>query len=431
MFNNYKNNTFLFKILFLIFAIFVYRAGSYIPVSCVDVKKLTYVFESNFNNIFNLFNLFSGGALSRVSIFTLGVVPYISSSIIIQLLSFFIPYFLQLKKEGQYGYKKVIVYTRYLTVIVAFIQSFAMAYYLIDLRLVSIYIYFIIFITTVVCGSVFLMWLCEQITERGIGNGISIIIFIGIISNLPVTISSTFEKARQNELEIFSLLILCLVVFFVLFFVVFIECAKRKISINHAKRQLGRKIYASNKSYLPLKINMAGVIPPIFTSSLLLFPSSLFHILTTWFPNSKIFDFFSHSFIPGHFLYMFFYIIGVIFFCFFYTRLIFNSTEIAENLKKSGAFLFGIRPGKYTADYINGIVNKLTFLSSLYLSFISLVPELLIYVFNVPFYFGGTSLLIVVIVILEFINQVQINLLSSKYEKLLKRSSTNTNDLFI
>lgn len=410
------------RILFLLGALIVYRIGAHIPVPGLDPSKLQELFSGNKSGIFGLFNLFSGGALQRVTILALGVMPYISASIIIQLLTAVWPAFEQLKKEGQTGRRKLTQYTRYLTLALASFQALGMAKFMSGSSINPGTLYYFTVVVTLVTGTMFLMWLGEQITEKGIGNGVSLIIFAGIVANLPRAIANTFEKVRQGELHAISLLALLAVLIVVIAVVVFIERGQRRITVNYAKRQQGRKMYAAQKSHLPLKINMAGVIPPIFASSIILFPATI----SQWFgaQSGKMawLGSLGASLSPGQPLYILFFACAIIFFCFFYTALVFNPKETADNLKKSGGFMPGIRPGEQTANYIDKVLTRLTIMGALYITAVALLPEFLILFMNVPFYFGGTSLLIIVVVVMDFMAQVQAHLMSHQYEGLMKKA---------
>lgn len=411
------------RVIFLLLAIMVYRIGAHIPVPGIDVAKLAQLFSQE-RSILGFLNLFSGGSLSRLSLFAIGIMPYISSSIVVQLLSSVVPKLDQLKKEGSNGRKKISVYTRNLTVVLASFHALGMAKYLASsgVALETSFTYYFTVVVTLVTGTMFLMWLGEQITERGIGNGISMIIFAGIVSSLPSAIAMTFEKVRQGEILAISLLLLGLMVFAIIAFIVFIERGQRKIVVNHAARQQGNRMYAPQKNHLPLKINMAGVIPPIFASSIILFLGSL----VKWSGkamNSEWLTDISLSISPGQPMYILLYVVAIVFFCFFYTSLMFNPKETADNLKKSGAFLPGIRPGDNTAKYIDKVVTRLTMFGAAYITVLSLLPELLNLFMHVPFYFGGTSLLIVVVVVMEFMSQIQAKLMSHHYDSLMKRAN--------
>ncbi len=412
------------RIFFVLIGIIVYRFGAYIPVPGIDTSKLATFFQSENNTVLGLFNVFSGGALSRLTIFALGIMPYISASIIIQLLSAVVPRLTELKKEGAAGQRKITQYTRYGTLFLAFFQSMGMAKYLVNQGLAysdSLSFYFVAIIT-LSTGTLFLMWLGEQITERGIGNGISLIIFSSIISGIPTGLAHTFDQAHDGNLSLIALLMIMFVIVAVTVFVVFMERAQRKILVNYAKRQQGNKLYAAQSSHLPFKINMSGVIPPIFASSILLFPSSI----SQWFGSSPHFHWLAEiglMLAPGQPLYIVFYTVAVVFFCFFYTAVIFNPRETADNLKKSGAFIPGIRPGEQTASYIDKVLSRLTLVGAIYITLVSLLPMFLMIEWNVPFYFGGTSLLIVVVVMMDFMAQVQSQLMSNQYESLLKKAN--------
>jgi preprotein translocase subunit SecY len=409
------------RLLFLVLALIIYRIGAHIPVPGLDASKLAEIFSNNKGGIFGLFNLFSGGSLSRLTIFALGVMPYISSSIIIQLLSVVWPPLEQLKKEGHTGRRKISQYTRYLTLCLALFQAIGMARFMAASSIDPGIMYYFIVAITLVTGTMFLMWLGEQITERGIGNGTSLIIFAGIVANLPTSIANTLEKVRQGDMHVLGLIMLLVMLVLIIGFVAFVERGQRRITVNYAKRQQGRKVYAGQKSHLPLKLNMAGVIPPIFASSIILFPATL----TQWFGRSSDITWLtriSSALSPGQPIYICLFAVAIIFFCFFYTALVFNPKETADNLKKSGGFLPGIRPGEQTAAYIDKVMTRLTIIGAIYITGVSLLPEFLVYFMNVPFYFGGTSLLIIVVVVMDFIAQVQAHLMSHQYEGLLKKS---------
>jgi preprotein translocase subunit SecY len=411
------------RIFFVLIGIIVYRLGAYIPVPGIDTTKLASFFQSQANTVLGLFNVFSGGALARLTIFALGIMPYISASIIIQLLSAVVPKLAEMKKEGAAGQRKITQYTRYGTLVLAIFQSIGMAKYLVNQGLAfddSLLFYFTA-VLTLSTGTLFLMWLGEQITERGIGNGISLLIFSSIVSGLPTGIAHTFDQSRDGNLSLVALLMILVVIVGVTVFVVFMERAQRRIAVNYAKRQQGNKLYAAQSSHLPFKINMSGVIPPIFASSILLFPSSL----AKWFGSAPHFHWLAELGLMLGFtqpLYMFCYTVAVIFFCFFYTAVVFNPRETADNLKKSGAFIPGIRPGEQTAQYIDKVLSRLTLVGAIYITLVSLLPMFLMIEWNVPFYFGGTSLLIVVVVMMDFMAQVQSQLMSNQYESLLKKA---------
>lgn len=417
------------RIFFLIGALIVFRIGTFIPVPGIDINVMRELFDQQRTGILGMFNMFSGGALERMSVFALGVMPYISASIIMQLMSVSIPALQQLKKEGESGRRKITQYTRYGTVVLATFQSIGIAIALsgqssgANALVVNPGTSFIFTAAiTLVTGTLFLMWLGEQITERGIGNGISMLIFAGIVAGLPSAIGNTAELVRTGELNSIIILGLIIGVMGVTFFVVFIERGQRRITVNYAKRQQGRKMYAAQSSHLPLKLNMAGVIPPIFASSIILFPATL----GSWFGQAEGMRWLQDlaaTISPGQPLYIIFYAVAIIFFCFFYTALVFNPKETADNLKKSGAFIPGIRPGNQTANYIDGVMTRLTLVGAMYITGVCLIPEFLILFWNVPFYFGGTSLLIIVIVTMDFMSQVQAHLMSHQYDSLMKKSN--------
>nr|BET44507.1 MAG: preprotein translocase subunit SecY [Candidatus Aschnera chinzeii] len=416
------------RILFVAIALIIFRIGSYIPIPGIDTTLLHNLFEQQKGTIIEMFNIFSGGALSRASIFALGIMPYISSSIIIQLLTAIHPKLAELKKEGESGRKKINQYTRYGTLILAIFQSIGIAISLPNMsNLLGLIInpnfqFYFTAVTSLVTGTIFLMWLGEQITDKGIGNGISIIIFIGIVSGLPSAILNTIEKTRQGELHFLLLLLIIIIAFTVIYLVVFMERGQRRITIHYAKRQQGRRMYVAQSTHLPLKINIAGVIPAIFASSIVLFPGTIM----SWFGDSTKLKWLSLILTwlqPGKPLYIILYAFAIIFFCFFYTLLMFNPRETADNLKKSGAFVPGIRPGEQTAKYINVIMSRLTFIGAIYITLICLIPEFMRSTMHVPFYFGGTSLLIVVVVIMDFITQIQTILMSTQYESVLKKAN--------
>ncbi|AKC59788.1 preprotein translocase subunit SecY [Blochmannia endosymbiont of Polyrhachis (Hedomyrma) turneri] len=416
------------RLFFVVGALIIFRIGSFIPIPGIDIRVFTKILEQQQGTIIEMFNMFSGGALSRASVFSLGIMPYISSSIIVQLLSSVHPKLIELKKEGEAGRRKINSFIRYGTLFLGIFQAIGIATGLLSISGIHhglivnpcISFYFIV-VTSLVCGTIFLMWLGEQITHRGIGNGISIIIFSGIVAELPVAVLHTIEHARQGELHFFVLILVSILILLITFFVVFIERGQRCIIVHYAKKQHGRKIYTPQSTHLPLKVNMAGVIPAIFASSVILFPGTI----TSWFGDGigwnwlTVISFYLQ---PGQFLYIILYAVAIIFFCFFYTSLVFNARETSENLKKSGAFVPGIRPGEQTARYINKVMVRLTLFGAVYITFICLVPELLRVTMHVPFYFGGTSLLIVVIVIMDFIVQVQTLLMSTQYESVLKKT---------
>jgi preprotein translocase subunit SecY len=412
------------RLVYVLIAIIVYRIGSHIPIPGINPEQLRSLFEQQQGGILDLFNMFSGGALERMSIFALGIMPYISASIITQLLVATTPSLQQLRKEGEAGRRKIAQYTRYGTLLLATVQGFAMSSGLASQGLAyagNIGFHFVA-ITTLVTGAMFLMWLGEQVTERGVGNGISIIIFTGIVSGFPGAIGQSFEQARQGEISIMALLIIGSLAVGIVAFVVFVERGQRRITINYARRQQGRRMYQAQSSHLPLKVNMAGVIPAIFASSLLLFPASL----GQWFgqsPGMEWLQELSLQIAPGQPLNIILFSMGIIFFCFWYTAIMFNPKEVADNLKKSGAFIPGYRPGDQTARHIDTILTRLTLFGSLYMTAVCLLPQFLIVQFNITFQLGGTALLIVVVVVMDFMAQVQTHLMSHQYESLMKKSN--------
>ena len=413
------------RLIFLLLALVVYRLGAHIPVPGIDPVQLKQLFNSQQNGILGMFNMFSGGALSRFTVFALGIMPYISASIVMQLMTVVVPALESLKKEGEAGRRKITQYTRYGTVALATFQALGIAVALesqaglvldpgVGFRFVTV--------VSLVTGTMFLMWLGEQITERGLGNGISILIFAGIAAGLPSALGGLFELVRTGSMHALSAIFICALAVGVTFLVVFVERGQRKILVNYAKRQVGNKVYAGQSSHLPLKLNMAGVIPPIFASSIILLPATL----TSWFSSgsstrwlSDIADILS----PGKPLYVLLYAAAIVFFCFFYTALVFNSRETADNLKRNGALVPGIRPGDQTARYIDKILMRLTLVGAAYITLVCLLPEFLVLNWQVPFYFGGTSLLIVVVVTMDFMAQVQAYVMSQQYEGLLKKSN--------
>ena len=412
------------RLLFLIGALVVYRIGTFIPVPGIDPIALDQFFEQQSGTILSMFNMFSGGALERLSIFALGIMPYISASIIMQMATHVVPTLGQLRKEGEAGRRKITQYTRYGTVILCTFQSTAAAT---ALQNQGIVInpgpnFVLTAAITLVTGTMFLMWLGEQITERGVGNGISMIILASIISGLPSAIGGTLELVNTGEMSAALALILIILVLLVVWAGVFMERAQRRITVNYAKRQQGRRMYAGQTSHLPFKINMAGVIPPIFASSLILFPATV----ASWFGTSQAVSWLQRvaaSLSPGQPIYILIYASLIIFFCFFYTALVFNSRETADNLKRSGAFIPGIRPGQQTAEYIDKVLTRLTFWGAMYITVVCLLPEFMILNFRVPFYFGGTSLLIIVVVSMDFMSQMQAHMMSHQYEGLLKKAN--------
>ena len=417
------------RLLFVLGAFFVYRVGAHIPVPGIDPKALAIMFEQQSGSILDMFNMFSGGALMRLSLFALGIMPYISASIIMQLMTVVIPTMEQIKKEGESGRRKISQYTRYGTVVLATFQAIGISMALQNQTAGGLGVvinpgvsFVVITAITLVTGTIFLMWLGEQVTERGIGNGISLIIFAGIVSGLPSAIGGTLELARTGEMNGAFIVLLFLIAIAVTALVVFVERGQRRIIINYPKRQQGRKMMAGQSSFLPLKINMAGVIPPIFASSIILFPSTI----AGWFSSNEGFGWLqdvSTMLSPGQPIYVLFYAAAIIFFCFFYTALVFNSKETADNLKKSGAFLPGIRPGEQTITYIDKVMTRLTLVGAFYITLVCLLPEFMIVYWNVPFYFGGTSLLIIVVVVMDFIAQLQTHMMSQQYEGLMKKAN--------
>ena len=412
------------RLLFLIGALIVYRIGTFVPVPGIDPEALAQLFEQQSGTILSMFNMFSGGALERLSIFALGVMPYISASIIIQMATVVLPSLNALKKEGESGRRKIMQYTRYFTVALATFQSIGASVALQNQGVVISPGPHFVFTAavTLVTGTMFLMWLGEQITERGIGNGISMIILASIVSGLPAAIGGTLELVNTGEMPPALALILILLVVAVTAFVVFVERGQRRIPVHYAKRQQGRKLYAAQTSHLPFKMNMSGVIPPIFASSLILFPATI----AQWFGTSEGFGWLQNiaaGLSPGQPIYILLYASLIIFFCFFYTALVFNSRETSDNLKKSGAFIPGIRPGQQTAEYIDRVLTRLTFWGALYVTSVCLLPEFMILYWQVPFYFGGTSLLIMVVVVIDFMAQLNAHMMSHQYEGLMKKAN--------
>ncbi|MCQ4239345.1 preprotein translocase subunit SecY [Stutzerimonas stutzeri] len=412
------------RLRFLFMAIIVYRIGAHIPVPGINPDRLAELFRQNEGTILSLFNMFSGGALERMSIFALGIMPYISASIIMQLMTAVSPQLEQLKKEGEAGRRKISQYTRYGTLVLAIVQAVGMSVGLAGqgVAFSNDFGFYFVAITTFVSGAMFMMWLGEQITERGVGNGISMLIFAGIVAGLPGALGQSFESARHGDINIIALLAVGLLAVAIIGFVVFIERGQRRIAVHYAKRQQGRKVFAAQTSHLPLKVNMAGVIPAIFASSILLFPASL----GQWFGQSENMGWLadiSQAIAPGQPLNILLFSAGIIFFCFFYTALMFNPKDVAENLKKSGAFIPGIRPGEQSARYIDGVLTRLTMFGALYMTAVCLLPQFLVVAANVPFYLGGTSLLIVVVVVMDFMSQVQSHLMSHQYDSLMKKAN--------
>ena len=416
------------RLVFLLLALVVYRIGAHIPVPGINPDQLSALFKGQQGGILSLFNMFSGGALSRFTVFALGIMPYISASIIMQLLTYVLPTFEQLKKEGEAGRRKITQYTRYGTLGLAVFQSFGIAVALessAGLVVSPGFGFRLTAVCTLTAGTMFLMWLGEQITERGLGNGISILIFGGIAAGLPGAIGGLLELVRTGAMSIIAALFIVVLVALVTYFVVFVERGQRKILVNYARRQVGNKVYGGQASHLPLKLNMSGVIPPIFASSIILLPATV----VSWFSSGDSMRWLKDiaaALSPGQPVYVLLYAAAIVFFCFFYTALVFNSRETADNLKKSGAFIPGIRPGDQTAKHIDKILVRLTMAGAIYITFVCLLPEFLILKYNVPFYFGGTSLLIIVVVTMDFMAQVQNYMMSQQYESLLKKANFRT-----
>ncbi|KUJ71114.1 preprotein translocase subunit SecY [Thiomicrospira sp. WB1] len=417
------------KIFFVLGALIVYRLGTHIPVPLIDPVALAAMFEQQQGTILDMFNMFSGGALERLSILALGIMPYISAAIIMQLLTVVSPKLEQLKKDGEAGRRKITQYTRYGTVVLATFQAIGVSIALESQNVNGMsvvvepgFLFKVIAVTTLVSGTIFLMWLGEQITERGIGNGISLIIFAGIVAGLPSALGGTFEQVNTGALHAITAFVLLALVFAVIAFVVFVERGQRRIPIHYAQRMRGRKMYGGQEGHLPLKLNMAGVIPPIFASSIILFPATL----GGWFGSAENLGWLKDiatTMSPGQPLYIVFYAAAIIFFCFFYTAIVFNPNETADNLRKSGAFMPGVRPGPQTARKIDTIMSRLTLAGAIYITLVCLLPEFLILYWNVPFYFGGTSLLIIVIVVMDFMTNIQAHLQSGQYESMMKKAN--------
>jgi preprotein translocase subunit SecY len=408
----------------VLIALLIYRIGTHIPVPGIDPEQLASLFDQNQGTILGLANVFSGGALERMSILALGILPYISASIIMQLMTAVTPQLEQLKKEGEAGRRKISQWTRYLTVVLALVQGTGMTVGLANqgLTYASGLSFYVTAVASLVTGAVFMMWLGEQITERGVGNGISLLIFAGIVAGLPAAIGQSLEQARQGEISILILLGILVLAAVVIYLVVFIERGQRRITVNYAKRQQGRRMMQAQASHLPLKVNMAGVIPAIFASSILLFPASV----AQWFGSGDSADWLQDLAVaigPGQPLNILLFTGFIVFFCFFYTALMFNPQEVADNLKRSGAFVPGIRPGQQTANYIDGVLTRLTVFGSAYIALVCLLPQFLVVMFNVPFYLGGTSMLIVVVVVMDFMAQVQSHLMSHQYEGVMKKAN--------
>ena len=412
------------RLRFVLIALLIYRIGTHIPVPGIDPEQLASLFDQNQGTILGLANVFSGGALERMSILALGILPYISASIIMQLMTAVTPQLEQLKKEGEAGRRKISQWTRYLTVVLALVQGTGMTVGLANqgLTYASGLSFYVTAVASLVTGAVFMMWLGEQITERGVGNGISLLIFAGIVAGLPAAIGQSLEQARQGEISILILLGILVLAAVVIYLVVFIERGQRRITVNYAKRQQGRRMMQAQASHLPLKVNMAGVIPAIFASSILLFPASV----AQWFGSGDSADWLQDLAVaigPGQPLNILLFTGFIVFFCFFYTALMFNPQEVADNLKRSGAFVPGIRPGQQTANYFDGVLTRLTVFGSAYIALVCLLPQFLVVMFNVPFYLGGTSMLIVVVVVMDFMAQVQSHLMSHQYEGVMKKAN--------
>ena len=420
------------RLAFLLLALVIYRVGAHIPVPGIDPSQLQQLFNGQQGGILSLFNMFSGGALSRFTVFALGIMPYISASIIMQLLTYVLPAFEQLKKEGEAGRRKITQYTRFGTLGLALFQSLGIAMALeasAGLVIAPGFGFRMTAVVSLTAGTMFLMWLGEQITERGLGNGISILIFAGIAAGLPSSIGGLLELVRTGAMGPLVSIFIIAVVMLVTYFVVFVERGQRKILVNYARRQVGNKVYGGQSSHLPLKLNMAGVIPPIFASSIILLPATVINWFSSGETDNPVVLFMKDmagALTPGQPIYVMFYAAAIVFFCFFYTALVFNSRETADNLKKSGAFIPGIRPGDHTAKFIDKILVRLTLAGAVYITFVCLLPEFLILKYNVPFYFGGTSLLIIVVVTMDFMSQVQNYMMSQQYESLLKKANFKT-----
>ena len=417
------------RLIFLVLALLVFRIGAHIPVPGIDPDQLAQLFDSQSGGILGMFNLFSGGALSRFTVFALGIMPYISASIIMQLLTIVLPTLEAMKKDGQAGQRKITQYTRYATLVLATFQALGIAIALeaqAGLVIDPGFTFRMNTVITLVTGTMFLMWLGEQITERGLGNGISIIIFGGIAAGLPGALGGLFELVRTGSMSALSAILIVAIVIAVTYFVVFVERGQRRVLVNYAKRQVGNKVYGGQASHLPLKLNMAGVIPPIFASSIILFPATIAGWFTAGETTSSVTLFIKDlaaTLSPGQPVYILMYALAIIFFCFFYTAMVFNSRDTAENLKKSGAFVPGIRPGDQTARYVDKILTRLTLIGAAYMVLVCLLPEFLVLRWNVPFYFGGTSLLIIVVVTMDFMAQVQSYMMQQQYDSLLKKAN--------
>jgi len=417
------------RLIFLVLALVVFRIGAHIPVPGIDPDQLAQLFDSQSGGILGMFNLFSGGALSRFTVFALGIMPYISASIIMQLLTIVVPTLEAMKKDGQAGQRKITQYTRYATLVLATFQALGIAIALeaqAGLVIDPGFTFRMNTVITLVTGTMFLMWLGEQITERGLGNGISIIIFGGIAAGLPGALGGLFELVRTGSMSALSAILIVAIVVAVTYFVVFVERGQRRVLVNYAKRQVGNKVYGGQASHLPLKLNMAGVIPPIFASSIILFPATIAGWFTAGETTSSVTLFIKDlaaTLSPGQPVYILMYALAIIFFCFFYTAMVFNSRDTADNLKKSGAFVPGIRPGDQTARYVDKILTRLTLIGAAYMVLVCLLPEFLVLRWNVPFYFGGTSLLIIVVVTMDFMAQVQSYMMQQQYDSLLKKAN--------
>lgn len=417
------------RVVFVLIALVVYRVSTHIPVPGINPVALAELFNQQRGTILDMFNMFSGGALQRLSVCALGIMPYISAAIIMQLLTFVEPKLKELRKEGEAGRRKITQFTRYGTVFLATFQALGVSVALEGQQAGGLAIvidpgigFRVTAVTTLVTGTMFLMWLGEQITERGVGNGISMLIFAGIVAGLPAAVGGTLELSRTGEMHVLMVFTLFALAVLVTAAVVFIERGQRRVTVNYAKRQVGRKLYAGQSSHLPLKLNMSGVIPPIFASSIILFPATL----ASWFGQSESMRWLqdmSQALSPGQPIYVLLYAGGIVFFCFFYTAIVFDPRETAENLKKSGAFVPGMRPGDQTATFLDGVLTRLTLAGAVYITVVCLLPEFLILKFHVPFYFGGTSLLIIVVVVMDFMAQVQAHLMSHQYEGLLKKAN--------
>jgi preprotein translocase subunit SecY len=415
------------RLLFVLMSIIIFRLGSFVPVPGIDPTVLDQFMNQQTGTLMELFNVFSGGALERASVFALGIMPYISASIILQVLSFVDPRLQEIKKEGEAGRRKINQYTRYLTLVLACLQAIGIATNFPNMMVGLVpdpsFGFYFGAVVSLVTGTMFLMWLGEQINERGIGNGISVLIFIGIVAGLPTAMGQTFESARQGEINPLGLMIILAVVVLVTAFVVFMERGQRRIVVNYAQRQQGRRMYQAQSSHLPLKVNMAGVIPAIFASSIILFPGTIAQWMGQGNEDMLWLQGFAQQMQPGNPLYILLYGAGIMFFCFFYTALVYNPRDTADQLKKSGAFIPGIRPGEQTSKYVDKVMTRLTLVGALYITAVCLLPEFLILIFNVPFQFGGTSLLIIVVVIMDFMSQVQAHLISRDYDSVLKKAN--------